>query len=387
MVSQNHVSAKEKAPEDTDAPHSNDALFNLATFYLGQINETLNRLLRLPGPTGERLKTIDTLRIKRRHHEELLETLKARNTAKTREQLEAIEAELKTARERLEDQKSQARQLAPLIKSDESFVLPLKIAQNEVQKIEADLIPSIERKKAQKEAELLNIIRAEMSKAPDVEAIKALDALADFVSDVGKFELEERQGGAIDEGLEIDFAQKSSEFQEASAHHRDQAQYMLWAMVFIIIAGAAAIAWLFGDLKIECIGKFPGQVETFTIIERLVLTGVGRIAVLALIAWSLAYIGSLHRSHSEQAVLYHDRKAALGVITNLMRAATDLQQKHDLLQSIARGYLGFDQNAFRISPDSSRTRKSKKSSAASQIKELADVARPLVDMVSKIKKE
>ena len=47
----------------------------------------------------------------------------------------------------------------------------------------------------------------------------------------------------------------------------------------------------------------------------------------------------LHRSHSEQAVMYHDKKAALGVINNLVRAATDLPQKHDLLQSIARGYL------------------------------------------------
>lgn len=387
MVSKTDEYVKGIALDGAPPPGTNQELFDLARSYLGQSREALNRLLQLPGPTGERLRRIEMLRAKRREYEELFERLKTRNTTQAREQLGEIERDLMSQRERLESQKDQARKLAPLTKSDESVLRPLEEARAEIEKIQGNLIPDLEKKKLTKEGEIERTFQADMSVAPDAEAVKALNDVAKFVSNVGGFEIEQHRGIAIDEGVKNDFAEKSIEFKEASEHHRRQANYMLVVMGGVVGVGAIVIYWLFGDVRMECVGPYSGRIETLAIIERLVLAGVGRIAVLALIAWSLAYTGSLHRSHSEQAVMYHDKKAALGVINNLVRAATDLPQKHDLLQSIARGYLGFDQNAFRISHNSHRDRRSRGPSAAGQIKELADAASPLVDVLSKLRKE
>lgn len=371
---------------ETMPPSTNQELFALANFFFGQTREALNRLIRLPGPTGERSKSIVALRNELNSYEEILEKIKIRKAADAQKQLDAIESELKSARERLERQTEDARTLTVRMKDDESVRGALEETRREISKIKDEIIPAIEGDKVRKMAEIEKIVLSDLSKPPDSETIKLLDEVESFVSTVGNLETEQRQGNAIDEGVENDFAEKADEFKHAIERHEKHAFYTLVIMGGLIVAGAVAIGWLFGNLKVECVGEFTGQIETLAIVERLVLTGVGRVAVLALVAWSLAYTGSLHRSHSEQAVLYRDKKAALGVITNLMRAATPLQQKHDLLQSIARGYLGFDQNAFRSSHDSSRGRRNKKSRAASQIKELADATAPLVDVLSKLRK-
>ena len=84
---------------------------------------------------------------------------------------------------------------------------------------------------------------------------------------------------------------------------------------------------------------------TAAVWERIALVSVGKLAILALIAWALQFLAKLHRTHAEQSVIYRDRWAALQVASSILRGS-QLQQEKDLLTRIIRSYLNFSQNAF-----------------------------------------
>lgn len=370
------------------SPQNNEDLFSLASSFIHSIQETLNRIKSLPRPTPERLRQVaDFLR----HLEHFRVALDQHVNSIAHNEithLRSLRAEENEQRKRLADTIDTIRQLtraAEAAPTNEFVAGHLEPAKNTAQEIKTKILPNLEAQIIAQEGLTEEAQRRELKSPAHAESLQFLSELGDLLSKVSEFERTQQEWNDIESKADIDFDQRAQDFAGACQYHRERAGAMLWTMVAIVAAGIASIAWMFGDLHFECTGRFSGSVDLIIILERLVLAGVGRIAVLTLIAWALVYVGSLHRSHSEQAIIYSDRRAALGVVTNLMRAASDIAQKQQLLQSIARSYLGFEQNAFRAARDSNP--RSFKKKAASEIKELADVARPLVDLVQRTTKK
>ncbi len=200
-----------------------------------------------------------------------------------------------------------------------------------------------------------------------------------LLDSVGLFERNLTRAKEVDDRAAVDFESKAKEFAAAALYHRKQARSIFCFMMATVVFAAIVICILFVFWPL-----YPGSnpsAQNASEIERVILISVGRIAILFFFAWALRYLGSLHKSHSEQAVLYLDRKAALGVAGNMLRASPELEQKRQLLQTLARGYLDFEQNAFRVV--------NKHSSEASdmdleQLRKLTNALRPLLDTIKTV---
>jgi hypothetical protein len=220
----------------------------------------------------------------------------------------------------------------------------------------------------------------------DVEASKLLD-------EVGEFERQIKLQAAIEQRAEVDFAKKAKDFNDASKHHEKRAIVMLLIMGLLTGCGALFIYDVFFDPQLTLpvlgyssespTGQPPtGQSPTGQmLLSQLAFLSVGRLAVLFFFAWALKYTGSLHTSHSAQAIIYRDRAAALGIADNLMKSAPDLEKRQDLLQTLARGYLDFEQNAFNQAgkhrgPDTKANLEISEAIAA--LKPLLDALRPFI---------
>lgn len=133
---------------------------------------------------------------------------------------------------------------------------------------------------------------------------------------------------------------QSTQFQKASSTH-------FWSSV--VAAGFLLVVLLFSACLIYKLFISPPISEpaatTAAVWERIALVSVGKLAILALIAWALQFLAKLHRTHAEQSVIYRDRWAALQVASSILRGS-QLQQEKDLLTRIIRSYLNFSQNAF-----------------------------------------
>lgn len=201
---------------------------------------------------------------------------------------------------------------------------------------------------------------------------KLLDEAGTLEKDIDK---ESRIGEELRQITKADFESKSNEFEEASTFHRSQARRIYWAILAMVLAAGAAIYYLFIHTQIPTNAP-PGEAATASL-ERMIFFGLGRIALLFFSAWVIKYLSELHRSHSEQSVIYRDRKAALGVAQSMLNAAPELAQKQELLRTLAVGYLDFDQNAFR-----SRRLTAHAENATDDTKRLKDLiytVRPLLD--------
>lgn len=341
---------------------------------LGVAKETVGRILAMPGPSADRINGI------RKYQQAIIaldSTLTRLRTVDTRAQDAALERILHE-RSRLSTELTTLNALRRQMRDHGDDVLAETAQAVELKR----RLTSAESEIQEARRAITTTIQATMDEPADSEALSFITELNNLVSSLGKHEIEQQRGLAVNAAVGFDFNNQTEGFKKALDYHRSQSRTMLIIMGMIIIGGAGAIMALFGDLETECIGRFTGVVESATLIEKLVLAGVGRIAVLALIGWSLTYVGTLHRSHAAQAVLYQDRVAALGLIANLTRSTTELEQKHALLKSITRGYIGFEQNAFH---DGTTTRHGKSKSVLNQVKELVDILRPLLELAPKAK--
>lgn len=212
------------------------------------------------------------------------------------------------------------------------------------------------------------------------EALQLPQKAKDLLDTVGQYERNITRSNEVEDRAAVDFESKAKEFETAADYHRNQAVQIFGVMVGTVVTAVVVIGILF-------IGIWPSFVPLLNTpngsdrIERAILVGVGRIAILFFFAWALRYLGSLHKSHSEQAVLYLDRKAALGVAANMLRASPELEQKRQLLETIARGYLDFDQNAFRVINKQSNE---PNEIDLKQLRQLTHALQPLLDTIKSV---
>jgi hypothetical protein len=98
---------------------------------------------------------------------------------------------------------------------------------------------------------------------------------------------------------------------------------------------------------------------------------------------ALKYLADLHRAHSEQAIIYCDRKAALGIAEVLLKATPELEQKRALLKTLADVYLKFEDSAFlarRPRADDSELDVDKQ---IKRVKDGVEALKPILDTISK----
>ncbi|WP_342376140.1 hypothetical protein NVS55_33420 [Myxococcus stipitatus] len=184
----------------------------------------------------------------------------------------------------------------------------------------------------------------------------------------------------VKEAVKADFATKSEAFLDAASFHHTQATWMFRTMATIIIAIAAGLYGLFIRSPAHAIAQSsapPIQIPT----DQLILLVAGRVAFLVLAGWALKYVADLHRAHAEQAVIYRDRKAALGIAEAMLAASQEDEQQRELLKMLADGYLNFDQSAFRRN----HTKAPKESDIDLHIKrfkDAVDAVKPILESVA-----
>ena len=182
----------------------------------------------------------------------------------------------------------------------------------------------------QDHAKWLNAAECEELKQARTETIAFFDTLTDYWRSTNS------PASQVADSLES----QSTQFQKASSVH-------FWSSV--VAAGFLLVVLLFSVCVIYKLFISPPISEPAATIaavwERIALVSVGKLAILALIAWALQFLAKLHRTHAEQSVIYRDRWAALQVASSILRGS-QLQQEKDLLTRIIRSYLNFSQNAF-----------------------------------------
>lgn len=366
-----------------------DEIITGIRYSLQMVSEGLKRVQTLPFASSERIKRIRELQAQAEAHAVRAEELRLLPASDEIAELSIKKHAVAQAHHQLTDyvdKSNVARQRIQLSPEDSKhlFQRDLEQLQARIVEIQNEVIPELHREINNLESTRIpRALREVGGKEADHSLTQLELDVKNLVDIVKAFEEGESRGASIDAGVFLDFDAKGAEFEKSSDYHRRQGLVLLIAMVAIVMLGAAAIACLFLNIPVEVKGAV-GELERFKAFESVVLTGAGRIAVLGLIAWALSYVGGLYRVHSEQAVLYRDKRAALGVVTNVLRAAETPKHKHKLLQSVARGYLRFEHSAFKPKQDSQK-RKSRSSPLPEmqQVKELIEFFRPLLGVDSR----
>lgn len=170
-------------------------------------------------------------------------------------------------------------------------------------------------------------------------------------------------------------ASDKSGFEGAMKYHKRMSQGVLFALAVVLIAGC--ILLLFFITKPALTLDPSSSPHTAMFIVSVATTLSGKLAFLLVWAWIMKYLGNLHSIHSEQAVIYSDRSVSLNIAESLLLSAPQPEQRTALLNTLAKGYLDIEKNAFRGDNISARD-----TDAASQlglIKELLSALKPLLD--------
>lgn len=190
------------------------------------------------------------------------------------------------------------------------------------------------------------------------EKIRAMDcpeALAKVVDDAkvlvdraGRLEQEiaSTAGAILIQEAQSSFDNDAKSFETAEAFHRSQARRLFWTMIAVGGGICVLIYGLFIARPPMAPAPTPGISQSVVVIEHVVLVATGRVALLVMFGFALKYLAALHRTHAEQSVIYRDRLAALGIAANLLKATPELNQRRELLKSLANVYLDFDESAF-----------------------------------------
>lgn len=182
----------------------------------------------------------------------------------------------------------------------------------------------------------------------------------------------------LDAALKSDFESKSQSFLRAEEHHRKEASRLLYFMGAIVVLSGFAI------LRAFSVDGGPSQAPSGNGWERLVFVFGGRIALLLLVAWTIRFVGGLHRAHSEQAVIYQDRQAALGIVQSMINTSSDAEYRREVLKILAEGYLNFELSAFRIGASPVVKEGDAIGREIKHVKKAVDAIKPIFDSVTKV---
>lgn len=300
-------------------------------------------------------------------------------------------ARVKEARAKNQDQNELNNAWTIATREHQARLAELNAQRQEIQSHVSDLT---ERGKKQREQLNAELSRIHAENAPD----ELLEADADMARVLDRAGLLEKQ---IDTGANLElvsearaaFRDKTGDFSDAENYHRRQAHFMLGAMSAVLLVAATAIYYLFivPSLLVvtgDATGTKPleATVSTLFEVEKIAVLATGRVAILFFLAWTVKYVAGLHRSHSEQAIVYRDRRAALGVAELLLNATPELDQKRNMLQTLTEAYLTIDQSRRAASTDSSETSSAGDARKESiiQLKELLQTFEPILDVVRKV---
>jgi hypothetical protein len=275
----------------------------------------------------------------------------------------------------------------------------------ELQRQQVELQTDIAQLQAQVQREQAQLTdataRARLANAPDAMVSAHLE-MQSILDRAGLLEKEIAEGANVALGqATAQFRENTGDFSEAESHHRSQARLMFVAVFVLLAVSAVAVHWLFLSVSTpaevggpQVVGAEPNvastsllkQSQTILNIERIMIMATGRLAILLFLAWAVKYLADLHRAHSEQAIIYRDRRAALGVAELLLNATPELQQKREILKTLTEVYLDLERTAFVRKPQHEVASPESFDSQVKRMKEAVGVVEPILDAVGKVAK-
>lgn len=172
------------------------------------------------------------------------------------------------------------------------------------------------------------------------------------------------------------FSADTKDFSEAEKSHKEHAKNTFRLMAVLLVVATRAVFELF----IRARAQVPPVGATH--LEQVLLLVTGRIAILFFLGLALRYLATLHRAHSEQAVLYRDRKAALGVAEVILNATPKPEQRLDTLKALALVHFRVGRSAFSMERD---RHSSSFNAHMRQLKRMVEALKPVLDAVEKTK--
>lgn len=363
---------------------TNIQIINHIQTIIKDVSECLQRSRQIPGPSAARFDQLSSIETKLLEVAQTQQQLQAAGVAQIAQRLNEKQAEVQAVALDVGKYSAEANHTAQLMqgtKHEQNGVEYKELLEkNRDAKSKLREAQGRQNESNRQVAELNAELNRAQSEWYTAEAAQELIALREnaknLLSEAGNLETSLAKGDALDQRAAFAFEAKEAEFDEAAQSHRRQANLTLVALLFLV-AGASYLIYLtFTPAEppdFQSVVRLQSEQSAAAMMEHIILVGVGRLSTLLLFAWGLKYVGGLHRSHSEQAILYRDRKAALVVAANLLRASLGLEQKQQLLQNLARGYLDFEQNAFHV-----KNNPQPDSAVFKQLREAVEVVEPIL---------
>lgn len=412
-------------------PDTVQSVTNAIARHHKHVQQTLQRCRDLPYPSAGRSAKIEELleeasRVAERaqvsmrrlvataraSHDELTAELKIKQTELAEQQQEIQAAQQRYKRERrdhqlrVQDVRARGGSTAPPSeakwkKVTEEYEREITEKTERLQELQQE-IPTLQ-SRVQLAQQTLETATASARESPAPEdLLEALQEMRDSLDRAGALEKEIAEGNftVLATKATGEFKANAEDFRKAERHHGKHALGMLAAMGVVTALLLAAVWTMFmppvlnrGEHDFASRPSHPAtiasdvaaQEDTVVRVERIAVLATGRLAVLFFFAWALRFFAELHRAHSEQAIMYRDRAAALGVAELLFEAAPDIGQRRDLLRSLSTVYLTVGASAL-----SSREGTSEKvlptfDSQIKSLRKIVESVRPLVELVGRQK--
>lgn len=156
-------------------------------------------------------------------------------------------------------------------------------------------------------------------------------------------------GNPIEEKTRERFVVNRVELVEARSHHRTQSLVMLVTLVALTgLAGYLATAFFSSPIV-----RDQGVSDVEAVVS-LAMRATLRVSILAALGWFASFVGRQYSRHSQQAVSYTDRLAALDAIDLVLEYGAP-GSKEEGLRALVSAYLSEHSNAFRTIEPTSRT--------------------------------
>lgn len=275
------------------------------------IDECYKRWKQVPGPSAER-RTKQT-------------EFAARRKEQDKKHAAIIENVRKPVAERLQSANKQVAEVEAKVAAAEN-PSEQKALQKELSKLRTD-VNTIS-------GEHNGVYQQWLRQQASEELLAIRDEADQLLTDVGEYDALVARGTALGEQVKAQIEQDVKDFDDANTYHLNQASWTLRALIAFAVISALITVLVFLWLP----GGGSNPTGTAAMVERGLLTGIGRVALLLFLGWTIRYLGGLHKSHAEQAVLYRDRKAALGVAKILLQSSERLEHKQEVLQTMTRTY-------------------------------------------------
>jgi hypothetical protein len=180
-------------------------------------------------------------------------------------------------------------------------------------------------------------------------------------------------GSPLEEKTRERFVVNRQELVEARSHHRIQSFVMLAALVSLTAIAACLAIQIFSSPVLH--DKGVSDVEQFV---SLAMRATLRISSLAALGWFASFVARQYSRHSQQAVSYTDRLAALDAIDLVLEYGAP-GSKEEGLRALVSAYLSEHSNAF-------RTVETRSPTAAEVVQDSAKILDPLLERAGTVLK-